>query len=188
MEFTPTPLEGTYLIDLEKRGDARGFFARLFCEEEFAAHHLESQFLQANNSLSQEKGTLRGMHYQLPPHGEAKLVRCIQGALYDVVLDLRPDSPSYLKWFGHTLTQENRTMMYVPPGCAHGFLTLKPDTEALYWVSARYAPQSERGVRWNDPTFAITWPESPQVISEKDRSHPDFQSQLEGSQSERIVR
>lgn len=175
MKTTPTPLKGVYLIDLEKRGDERGFFARTFCSQEFEKFGLESTFVQANDSLSVEKGTLRGMHYQLPPYAEAKLVRCIRGSLHDVVLDLRENSPTFGQSFGHLLTAENRTMMYVPPGCAHGFLTMEPNSEVLYLVSNPYAPDYERGVRWDDPAFNIDWPDTPSVISERDRSHPDFQ-------------
>jgi dTDP-4-dehydrorhamnose 3,5-epimerase len=174
MIFEKTPVEGARLIDLERRGDERGFFARVFCTEEFGADGLETSFLQVNNSLSAEKGTLRGLHYQLAPSEEVKVVRCVRGALWDVVLDLREDSPTFGKWFGAELTAENRRMMYVPRGCAHGFLTLEVDTEALYFVSTPYAPALERGVRWNDPTFGIEWPIEPVVISEKDAAHPDF--------------
>ena len=174
MIFTETELPGTTLIDLEKREDARGFFARSFCRQEFEAQGLEGDFVQMNASLSVEEGTLRGMHYQLPPAEEVKLVRCIAGALWDVVLDLRPDSPTFGRHFGAELSAENRRMMYVPRGCAHGFLTLAPNSEVLYMVSAFYAPESERGVRWDDPAFAIDWPRRPSVVSERDRGHPDF--------------
>lgn len=174
MIFTETPVKGAYLIDLEKRGDERGFFARVFCKEEFVAHGLETDFVQINNSLSAAKGTLRGMHYQLPPAAEVKVVRCVAGALWDVVLDLRPDSPSYGRWFGAELSAVNRRTMYAPKGLAHGFVTLAPDTEAFYLVSAFYAPELERGVRWNDPRFAIEWPMEPVVISDKDRDRADF--------------
>ena len=174
MVFNPTPLQGLYLIDLEKRGDDRGFFARAFCEKEFAAQGLVTRFVQVNNSLSAQKGTLRGMHYQLAPRAETKLVRCIRGALYDVVLDLRPSSPTFGRHFGAELTSENRRMMYVPKGFAHGFLTLTPDTEALYFVDEFYAPEQERGVRWNDPKFNIVWPTLPAVLSDKDRNWRDF--------------
>lgn len=174
MKFTETPLSGAFLVDLEKRGDERGFFARFFCEREFAGHGLENRFVQINNSLSVEEGTLRGMHYQLPPAAEVKLVRCLAGALWDAILDLRPGSPSFGRWFGAELSAENRRMMYVPQGFAHGFLTLAPNTEALYLVSAFYAPERERGVRWNDPRFAIAWPRRPRVISDKDAAQRDF--------------
>lgn len=174
MKMKTTPLKGVYLIDLEKRGDERGFFARAFCTEEFWKHGLETTFVQANDSLSLEQGTLRGMHYQLPPFAETKLVRCISGSLYDVVLDLREESPTFGQSFGATLTAENRTMMYVPRGCAHGFLTLEPHTEVFYMVSNLYSPDYERGVRWNDPKFNIPWPTMPRVVSDRDNSHPDF--------------
>jgi dTDP-4-dehydrorhamnose 3,5-epimerase len=174
MNFIQTPLAGAYLIDQEKRGDERGFFARAFCEREFGDHGLATHFAQANNSLSAQKGTLRGMHYQLAPKAETKVVRCLRGALYDVILDVREDSPTFGQSFGAELTAENRRMMYVPKGFAHGIFTLTDDTEAFYFVDEFYAPQYERGVRWNDPRFAIRWPANPAVISEKDRNFRDF--------------
>jgi dTDP-4-dehydrorhamnose 3,5-epimerase len=174
MLFKETPLHGSYLIELEKRSDERGFFARLFCAQEFAAQGLEHRFLQANNSLSLQKGTLRGLHYQLEPMAETKLVRCLSGALYDVILDLRPQSPTFGRHFGATLSAENRLMMYVPRGFAHGFLSLEDNTEILYFVSQYYSKELERGIRWDDPRFQIAWPEPPLLISERDRSHPDF--------------
>ncbi len=174
MIFTKTPLEGAYLIDLEKRGDDRGFFARAFCVNEFGKHELATQFVQVNNSLSAQKGTLRGMHYQLAPKGETKVVRCIRGALYDVILDLRRDSPTFGKSFGAEITAENRRMMYVPKGFAHGFITLADDTEAFYFVDEFYAPDRERGVRYDDPKFKLEWPIAPVVISDKDKGHRDF--------------
>jgi dTDP-4-dehydrorhamnose 3,5-epimerase len=174
MIFTPTPLTGAYLIDLEKRGDDRGFFARAFCEREFAAHQLVTRFVQVNNSQSVSRGTLRGMHYQLAPKAETKLVRCIRGALYDLILDLRQGSPTFGSSFGAELTAENRRMMYVPKGFAHGFITLTDDTEAFYFVNEIYAPECERGIRWNDPRFSLSWPIPPSVLSEKDASHRDF--------------
>ncbi len=174
MIFTETPLRGAYLIDLEKRGDDRGFFARAFCEREFAAHRLAAGFVQVNNSLSAQRGTLRGMHYQLAPKAETKLVRCIRGALYDVILDLRPGSATFGQSFGAELTAENRRMMYVPKGFAHGFITLAADTEAFYFVDESYAPQHERGVRWNDPRFQLRWPIAPAVLSDKDAKQRDF--------------
>lgn len=174
MIFQETPIPGAFLIDLEKRGDDRGFFARAFCTGEFAAHGLITEFVQVNNSLTAHKGTLRGMHYQLPPKAETKLVRCIRGALYDVILDLRPGSPTFGQSFGAELTAENRRMMYVPKGFAHGFLTLADDTEAFYFVDESYGPEAERGVRWDDPRFAIVWPSPPAVLSDKDKSWRDF--------------
>jgi dTDP-4-dehydrorhamnose 3,5-epimerase len=180
MIFEPTPLSGAFTIGLERRGDHRGFFARLFCTEEFAAHGLETAFVQINTSLTQARGTVRGMHYQLPPAAEVKVVRCIRGSLYDVILDLRPDSPTYLRSFGAELTAENRVMMYVPRGFAHGFMTLDEDTEALYLVSHAYAPESERGLRWNDPALSLPWPRPPTELSPKDRAWPDFDPALHG--------
>ena len=174
MIFTETPLPGAYLIDLEKRGDERGFFARTFCENEFGAHALVRHFCQVNNSLSAEKGTLRGMHYQLPPKAETKIVRCIRGALYDMILDLREGSPTFGKSFAAELTAENRRMMYAPKGFAHGFLTLADNTEAFYFVDEFYAPAFERCIRYNDPKFNLQWPATPKVISDKDKNQPDF--------------
>ena len=174
MLFSETSIPGAYLIDLEKRGDDRGFFARAFCEQEFASHQLVSRFVQVNNSLSAHKGTLRGMHYQLPPKAETKLVRCIRGSLYDLILDLRPDSPSFGRSFGAELSAENRRMMYVPKGFAHGFITLEENTEAFYFVDEFYAPDRERGLRWNDPAFQLSWPIAPVVLSDKDAGQRDF--------------
>lgn len=174
MIFTKTPLKDAYLIDLEKRGDERGFFARLFCAEEFAKHGLEQHFVQANNSLSKDKWTLRGLHYQLSSNAEAKVVRCLKGSLYDVILDIRPQSKTFGQFFGEILSEENRRMMYVPKGFAHGFLTLEPDCEILYLVSSPYSKELERGIRWDDPYFNIQWPYQPIIMSERDRTHPDF--------------
>jgi len=184
MIFESTPLQGACVIELEKRGDERGFFARVFCEKEFAAQGLVTRFVQINNSLSADVGTLRGMHYQLPPASETKLVRCIRGSLWDCIVDLRPDSPTFKRWFGAELSAENRRMMYVPKGFAHGFITLEPDTEAFYLVDEFYAPELERGLRWNDPAIGIEWPAEPRVISEKDRNHPDVGSSPSGTGSE----
>ena len=174
MKFIPTPLAGAYLIELEKRGDDRGFFARAFCETEFSKEGLSNRFVQVNNSLSAQKGTLRGMHYQLGPKAETKLVRCIKGSLHDVILDLRKDSQTFGKSFGADLSAENRRMMYVPKGFAHGFITLEENTEAFYFVDEYYAPELERGVRWNDPQFQINWPTLPTVLSDKDSKQKDF--------------
>jgi dTDP-4-dehydrorhamnose 3,5-epimerase len=174
MKFLPTPIEGAYLIELEKREDERGFFARFFCEKEFGAAGLETRFVQVNNSLSKDEGTLRGMHYQLGDSAEVKVVRTLSGALWDAILDLRPGSATFGQSFGAELSAENRRMMYVPRGFAHGFLTLTPDTEALYLVSAFYDGPSERGVRWNDPNFNVQWPAAPKVVSEKDANQRDF--------------
>lgn len=174
MFFKATPLSGAYLIELDKKADERGFFARAFCEQEFSQHGLTTHICQVNNSLSTHKGTLRGMHYQLAPKSETKIVRCLRGALYDIILDLRPDSSTFGKSFGSELTAENRRLLYVPRGFAHGFITLMDNTEALYFVDEFYSPEYERGVRYNDQKFRIEWPLEPIVISEKDRSYRDF--------------
>lgn len=183
MIFHQSPLSGAYTIELEKRGDERGFFARFFCSEEFADHGLSGSFAQINNSLTGKKGTLRGMHYQMMPSAEVKVVRCISGALFDVILDIRPNSPTFGKWFGETLSAENRLMMYCPKGFAHGFVTLEENTEALYLVSDPYAPDLERGIRYDDPAFGIDWPVEPLEISEKDKTWPDFDPAWHGVDS-----
>lgn len=174
MKFHNTRLDGARVIELEKRGDSRGFFARYFCEREFAANGLETRFVQINNSLSARTGTLRGLHYQLPPAAEVKVVRCVRGAFWDAIVDLRPDSPTFKKWFGLELTADNRLMMYVPRGFAHAMLTLTDDAEAIYLVSAFYGPQQERGLRWNDAAIGIKWPIEPVEISPKDANWPDL--------------
>jgi len=174
MIVTATPLDGAYLIDLEQKGDDRGFFARVFCEDEFRRHGLVTHFCQVNNSLSTRKATLRGLHYQLPPRAETKLVRCIRGSLYDVILDLRDGSPTFGQSFGNELSAANRRMMYVPKGFAHGFMTLAEETEALYLVDELYSSEHERGIRYDDVNFNLQWPGPPAVISDKDKSHPLF--------------
>jgi dTDP-4-dehydrorhamnose 3,5-epimerase len=183
MIFHPTPLAGAYLVEQQRHGDARGFFARAFCAEEFAAAGLVAHFAQINNSFSARAGTLRGLHYQVGASAEVKLVRATAGALFDAIIDLRPDSPTYRGWFGAELTAENRLAMYVPRGFAHAILTLVPDTEALYLVSDFYAPRAERGIRWNDPCFTIGWPMVPVEISAKDQSWPDFDAAVHGVNS-----
>ncbi len=180
MKFHATPLKGAFTIELEKRGDDRGFFARFFCEKDFEAAGIAFPIVQINNSLSEKAGTLRGMHYQLPPAAEIKVVRCIRGALYDVIIDLRPDSPTFGKWFGAELTAENRLMMYAPMGFAHGFITLSDSTEAFYLTNAFYAPQEERGIRFDDPRFGVIWPRTPVDVSAKDRVWPDFDPAFHG--------
>lgn len=187
MKFNQTPLQGAFTIDLEKRGDDRGFFARMFCENEFSAAGLETRFVQINNSLTGRRGTLRGLHYQLPPAGEVKVVRCVRGALWDVIVDIRPGSPTFGKWYGAELTAENRRMMYVPRGFAHAFLTLEDDTEAVYLVSAFYAPDRERGLRWNDPAINVDWPEAPTEISQKDAAWPDLDPEFHGLEEMRVL-
>jgi dTDP-4-dehydrorhamnose 3,5-epimerase len=175
VKFIETPLKDAYVIELEPRLDDRGFFARAMCETEFADAGLSaSRFVQMNNSFNDKAGTLRGMHYQLPPAAEVKVVRCLQGALYDVIVDLRPDSPSCGQWFGIELTPENRRSLYVPRGFAHGFITLRDNTEALYLASDAYMPGKERGLRYDDPRFGVVWPTQPVSVSEKDLSWPAF--------------
>ncbi len=188
MKFLPTPLKDAYLIELERRGDERGFFARAFCQREFAGAGLVSNFVQANNALSRNKGTLRGFHYQLPPAAEVKVVRAIRGSLYDVIVDLRPDSPTFCKSFGAELSDENRRMIYVPRGFAHGFVTLTDDAEALYLVSDFYAPEQERGLRFDDPRLSVAWPVEPVEISSKDQSWPSFDPVFHGIDMLRGIR
>lgn len=174
MIFTETPLKGLFEIDLEKREDERGFFARVFCVEQFEQHGLEAKIVQINNSFTKQKYTLRGMHYQLPPKSEIRVVRCLRGAVYDMALDLRPNSPTFGKSYGVKLTGENRKMTYVPKGFAHGFMTMEDDTEFMYFVSEFYSPENERIIRWNDPKFNIQWPEVPSNLSKKDTEAVDF--------------
>jgi len=174
MIFTETKLKGAYVIELEKREDDRGFFARTFCKSEALPYGLKTDIVQANMSASKKKGTLRGMHYQLAPHAETKLIRCTKGSLFDVIIDIRPESPTYKQWFGTELTADNYKMVYVPEGFAHGFVTLEDNTEAVYLVTAAYNKESERAIRYNDPAFNITWPVDVTELSEKDTSHPDF--------------
>ncbi|MFC4168375.1 dTDP-4-dehydrorhamnose 3,5-epimerase [Teichococcus aestuarii] len=188
MKFHKTPLQDAYVIEMEPRADERGFFARAFCEQEFAEAGLVSRYAQVNNSFNPRKGTLRGMHYQLPPAAEVKLVRCLRGALYDVIVDMRPDSASYGKHFGIELNDENRKMLYVPRGFAHGFVTLRDDTEAFYMVSDAYMPGGERGLRYDDPHLGIDWPIQPELVSEKDRSWPLFDAGFHAVEQLRGVR
>lgn len=180
MLFHSTPLAGASLIEVQKLADERGFFARAFCAKEFEKAGFENAFVQVNNSFTARKGTLRGLHYQLPPATEVKMVRCVRGSFYDVILDLRPDSPTFGQSFGAQLSAENRLMMYVPRGFAHAFLTLENDTEAFYFASTFYAPAQERGVRWNDHRFGIKWPIPPAEISAKDSAWPDFDESFHG--------
>ena len=175
MIFRETKLPGVFEISLETKADDRGFFARTWCQKEFEAHGLSSRLVQCSLSHSVQQGTLRGMHYQVPPHAETKLVRCTKGAIYDVVLDLRPQSTTFKNWIAVVLTAENRNAVYVPEGCAHGFLTLEDETEVLYQMSESYNAESARGVRWDDPAFQITWPQKVQVMSQRDRSYANFE-------------
>jgi dTDP-4-dehydrorhamnose 3,5-epimerase len=174
VKFHPTPIAGMVLIELEKRGDERGFFARTFCVDEFAAAGLPTVFLQGNYSRSAAAGTVRGMHYQLPPASEDKYVRCTQGAIYDVGVDLRAGSPTFGQSWGTELSAENGLGLLLPKGVAHGMQTLVEDTETNYLVSASYAPDLERGLRHDDPALGIEWPVPVTVVSDKDRSWPDF--------------
>jgi dTDP-4-dehydrorhamnose 3,5-epimerase len=169
MIFTETTLEGAFLIEPERRQDERGFFARTWCQSEFAAAGLQIDWVQCNISFSRERGTLRGMHYQARPYEEAKLVRCTMGVIYDVIIDLRPDSPSFRQWQSVELTADNRLMLFIPKGLAHGFQTLTDETEVFYQMSQFYAPEYARGVRWDDPAFKISWPAEKRIISQQDR-------------------
>lgn len=174
MKFFETKLKGAYIIDLERLEDERGFFARTFCKNEFSEYGLHSNWVQSSISFSIKRGTLRGMHYQVAPYEEAKLVRCTMGAIYDVIVDLRPDSNTFKQWTGVELAAEKRKMFYIPKGFAHGFLTLIDQTEVFYQMSEFYHPESARGIRWDDPSFQIHWPTELQIISERDRQYPDF--------------
>jgi dTDP-4-dehydrorhamnose 3,5-epimerase len=175
MLFHEAKLPGVFEIHLEPHPDERGFFARTWCQKEFEAHGLNPRLVQCSISLNTRKGTLRGLHYQVPPHAEIKLVRCVKGAIYDVVVDLRPLSPTFKGWIAVVLTAEKRNMVYVPEGCAHGFLTLENESEVFYQMSEFYDAGSSKGVRWDDPAFQIAWPEKVQVISERDRAYPNFE-------------
>lgn len=174
MIFTETKLAGAYLIQPELKTDERGFFARVWCQQEFQAQELESNLVQCNISYNKIKGTLRGMHYQITPYQEVKLVRCTQGAIYDIIIDLRPDSPTFKQWLGIELTASNRYLLYIPKGFAHGFQTLTDDTEVFYQMSQFYQPEAARGIRWNDPSFDLSWLVPITIISEKDKHYPDF--------------
>jgi dTDP-4-dehydrorhamnose 3,5-epimerase len=176
MIFTPTKIQGVFILEPERIEDERGFFARTWCQTEFAEHGIKALPVQCNISFNKRKGTLRGMHYQRVPHEETKVVRCTMGSLYDVAVDMRPDSPTFKQWAGETLSAANRRMMIIPPGCAHGFLTLEDETEASYQMSASYAPKHAAGVRWNDPAFGIRWPGDAVVIVDRDRNYPDFEA------------
>ena len=176
MVFQETVLGGAFVIDLEPIEDERGFFARSYCAREFAAHGLHTDWPQCNVSYNRRQGTLRGMHYQAPPHAEVKLVRCTRGAIHDVIIDLRPESETFRRHVGVELTAANRTMLYIPAGFAHGFLTLEDDTEVFYQMGAFFEPSAGRGARYDDPAFGIEWPVPIQVVSEKDRTYPDFVS------------
>ena len=174
MIFTQTQLKGALIIEPERLIDERGFFARTWCKREFVDRGLHPDLVQCNISFNKKRGTLRGMHHQAAPHEEVKLVRCTAGAIYDVIIDLRPASPTFKAWLAVELTAENRKMLYIPGGVSHGFLTLKDDTEVFYQMSEFYVPECARGIRWNDPLFGVIWPNEVSVISEKDKNYPDY--------------
>jgi dTDP-4-dehydrorhamnose 3,5-epimerase len=172
VKFSATPIPGLTRIEIEPHADARGFFARLYCPEEFAAAGLDFAPLQMSLSRNREKGVLRGLHFQAPPHDEAKVVRVVRGSAFDVVVDLRPDSAAYRRWFGARLTAEAGDALFIPRGCAHGFLTLEPDTDVLYQIDRLHAPGHGRGLRYDDPAIAISWPAPPRVIAPADLAWP----------------
>ncbi|MFA5181833.1 MAG: dTDP-4-dehydrorhamnose 3,5-epimerase [Syntrophales bacterium] len=174
MEFIKTPLGGAFVLEMERLGDDRGFFARSWCKKEFESHDVNPDLVQCSVSFNKRRGTLRGMHYQVKPYEEAKLVRCTMGAIWDVIVDMRLDSPTFKKWFATELSAENRLMLYIPEGFAHGFLTLENHSEVFYQISEFYHPECARGVRWNDPAFNIEWPDATPVINDRDMSYPDF--------------
>jgi dTDP-4-dehydrorhamnose 3,5-epimerase len=175
MIFRPLEVSGASLVEPEPIPDERGFFARMWCQREFEEHGLRGRIAQCSQSFNKRKGTLRGLHYQVAPHAEVKVVLCTKGAIYDVILDLRPASPTFKKHAAVMLTSENRRMTYVPEGCAHGFQTLEDGTEVFYLISEFYRPDHARGVRWNDPAFDIPWPPGEKILNERDRGYPDFQ-------------
>ena len=174
MKFSQTKIDGVWQITLDRHEDDRGWFARSWCVREFEEQCINPRMVQCNLSFNQKRGTLRGMHYQAEPHTEDKYIRVNRGAIYDVALDLRPDSPTYKQWQGFELSTANHTLLYLPKGIAHGFLTLTDETEVMYLVSAFYEPDAGRGVRWNDPAFGIDWPFEPSVMVERDRTYEDF--------------
>jgi dTDP-4-dehydrorhamnose 3,5-epimerase len=176
MFFQPTKLKNAYIVEPDRKEDERGFFARTWCQQEFIDLGLDAELVQCSISFNKKKGTLRGMHWQVFPHAETKLVRCTQGAIYDVIVDLREDSETFMQWIGVELTPENRRELYVPKGFAHGFQTLEDNTEVHYQISEFYAPDCARGFRWNDPTFLINWPLEVSVISAKDRDYEDYKA------------
>jgi dTDP-4-dehydrorhamnose 3,5-epimerase len=175
MRFSESHLPGVFVIDLERLEDERGFFARTWDADEFAQHGLSPRLVECSVAYNHRRGTLRGLHYQAAPHGEHKLVRCTRGAVFDVALDLRPQSPTYKQWFSVELSADNRRMIYLPEGVAHGYQTLAHEAELFYQMSQRYEPTAARGVRWDDAAFAIRWPAGERVISARDRSFPDFE-------------
>jgi dTDP-4-dehydrorhamnose 3,5-epimerase len=175
MKFIETRLPGAFIIEFEPVPDNRGWFARSFCSDEFAEHGLHNNFVQCNISYNLRRGTLRGMHYQVAPHTEAKLIRCVTGSIYDVIIDLRPQSGTHLQWQAFEMDRHNNCMLYVPEGFAHGFQTQEDNTEVFYQMSSAYEPSAASGIRWNDPLFAIDWPIPELIISDKDAMYPDYQ-------------
>lgn len=175
MIFCPTKVAGVFEIRPELLRDERGWFARTWCQREFESNGLNPRLAQCNISFNARKGTLRGMHYQAAEHAEAKLVRCTKGSIFDVALDIRPDSETFKKWAGTVLKADDRNMLYIPEGCAHGFLTMEDETEVFYQMSEFYNQESARGVRWDDPAFDIEWPSKVEVISDRDRTYPNFE-------------
>lgn len=175
MRFTSLDVQGAYLIELERREDERGYFARMLCEDEFEKIGLCGRFVQANTGFNPRAGTLRGMHYQEAPHAEVKVARCTRGSVFDVAVDLRPQSPTFLKWVGLRLDAGAGNMLYIPEGCAHGYLTLEDNTELAYFTSHRYAPAAARGLRHDDPAFGINWPAPITLVSKADQAWPAFQ-------------
>jgi dTDP-4-dehydrorhamnose 3,5-epimerase len=176
VNFEPIRLQGAFVVELDPHQDERGFFARTWCREEFAAHGLDAELAQCSMSRSWKAGTLRGLHFQRAPHEEAKLVRCTRGAIFDVIVDLRPWSPTHTEWYAAELTGQRGNALYVPAGFAHGFQTLADDTEVAYLISHPYAPDHAAGVRWDDPAFGIEWPDTPaRTLSDRDRAWPDYQ-------------
>jgi len=175
MIFTASPLSEAYVIDIERRADERGFFARSYCAEEFAAQGLGPELRQCSVSFNSRKGTLRGLHYQAAPHEEHKLVRCTAGAIFDVIVDIRASSPTYRRWFGVELSAENRRSLFIPPGFAHGFLSLTDAAEVYYMISVAHAPEFSRGLRWNDPALSIAWPFAPTTMSPRDAAYPSLE-------------
>ena len=175
MRFSPTAVDGVMLIDLDVTEDARGWFARSFCEEEFARAGISLHARQMNFSHNRDAFTLRGLHYQAAPHAEAKIVHCVRGKVYDVALDLRPASSTYMRWAAAELSPQARRMFFIPEGCAHGFLTLAPDSDIIYVMGTAFVAEAARGVRWNDPAFGIDWPAAPRVISERDAGYADYE-------------
>ena len=174
MIFSPTPLPGAWLVDVERHEDARGFFARTWCRREFEAHGLNARLVQCSMSRNRRRGTLRGMHWQAAPHAEVKLVRCSRGAIFDVIIDLRPGSPTRARHYAAELTAENGRALYIPEGFAHGFVTLVDDSDVVYQMSEYYEPSAGRGVRWNDPAFGIAWPIADPILHERDAHYPDY--------------